>query len=754
MNDWITEIRQSLTLGRRGLLLLVDRAALENLGILVRSLLVDHPNLEVFIDPTEFAQVPDGSVIVYVPEREHAAWLNFNRPLFARKALKVVLFCKKKVTQELARKAPDFYDWIAQRLDCPEAVPLHAVFGIQQALRCRAQGMVFEHGCFKDEDEGLERFVRVFRRALPARTIRLLDPQMPYEDLVAEIKAAGRAWLGCTAISMWHEQRFRWALAEANRKTRAILIHPIGINVAPFWRIRYSIDKNLTSLVDALRNAGAKHPGRLLATTGLEDGLAESLIDLLARGYSEEKLLAEMLRQPDPGAGLAEISLRAGIEYETVQGRDLMNPWVQRYLGKRTALHRLFPGKQPRIALETPNRKDWPIERKSSPLDAGPRIEARLCQRPSTAEQWLGLSKLAFDYGDFDAARVWADRSIEKQPSSAAHLMYGLAGLSSIDAYVRNDHPGYLLGYVRNGIPMLSTANTKKIMATPNLRERRRTALDWLELAEKNLDADVPPEDVMTLYSILAQLYQEFGLPDAGWMLERAAMMVDQPTSRVRDIIRVGNLLWRRGDRLRAERTLRSVFDKPILDEERSRIQLWLALLAFEAKRFDEASALAMMLADNAQMRNDWDQIEQCSLVQLRIQLQLEHGEARQSLAFADDTLARRPEWLIEQDLLGKGPPLIAFVAYALNRCGRPVDAEVLLRWFFGLPMMPNVETCFQGLALRPVLLELVQNTHWRGEVTIEELNKLWDDLILALRSQGRHAEADELQRGGQPYRS
>ncbi|MRG94918.1 hypothetical protein [Polyangium spumosum] len=122
MNDWIAEIRQGLRLSPRGVLILVDDAVPERLGGLVRALLADHPDLEVLARPSGLIDLPDGAVVVLVPEAEDAAWLNINRPVFARKSLKVVLFCRREVTEVLAREAPDFYDWIAQRHECPPGV--------------------------------------------------------------------------------------------------------------------------------------------------------------------------------------------------------------------------------------------------------------------------------------------------------------------------------------------------------------------------------------------------------------------------------------------------------------------------------------------------------------------------------------------------------------------------------------------------------------------------------------------------------
>lgn len=117
--DWIEEIRTSLRLSPAGVILLVDRAIPAQLGPLVCALFLDWPGLEVLVGTSDLDGMPHGAVVVLIPTRKDATWLNLRRPLFARKALKVVLFCQEDTTIALAQRAPDFYDWIARRLDCP-----------------------------------------------------------------------------------------------------------------------------------------------------------------------------------------------------------------------------------------------------------------------------------------------------------------------------------------------------------------------------------------------------------------------------------------------------------------------------------------------------------------------------------------------------------------------------------------------------------------------------------------------------------
>lgn len=410
MSDWIEQIRLGLRLSRRGVLILVDHAVPERLGGLVRALLVDHPDLEVLAKPNGLVDLPDGAVVVLVPEAEDAAWLNINRPVFARKSLKVVLFCRREVTEVLAREAPDFYDWIAQRHECPPGVAEHAVFGIRQALRCRAPGILFAYGhklYQRDPQMRIERFERVFREALPGRTIRWIDTKKPYAEVVLEIESAGRAWVACDAEGLAESERFRWALAEARRKTRAILLVPYFCEDR-FWNISANVWGALDEVIPRLANAGARHPGKLAAVSGLESNVIAYLIELLRRDYPEEELLAAMLRSADPGAGLGEKILRAGLARAPIQGFFIDAP-VQRHLGKRIGLWRWSrrPAREVEGWLGSDDDGAFPLLRGHAS-----RIEFLLCQGERTAERWSELSRLALEKKHVDAAYTWARRAL------------------------------------------------------------------------------------------------------------------------------------------------------------------------------------------------------------------------------------------------------------------------------------------------------------------------------------------------------
>src|SRR4051794_16733981 len=90
-DHWVERIAQLLALSERGILILVNRARNERLGELVRALLPAHPSLEVHSGVRRLGEAAPGSLLILQPRAEEAAWLNTNRPTFARQALRVIL---------------------------------------------------------------------------------------------------------------------------------------------------------------------------------------------------------------------------------------------------------------------------------------------------------------------------------------------------------------------------------------------------------------------------------------------------------------------------------------------------------------------------------------------------------------------------------------------------------------------------------------------------------------------------------------
>ncbi|KYG04657.1 hypothetical protein BE21_45535 [Sorangium cellulosum] len=119
----------ALRMIRRGILILVADACDARLGELVRALSPEHPGIEVHTRAPEAVRAEPGSLLVLQPSEQDVDWMNLNRPVFADRALQVILWCDGERARRLARGAPDFYDWISLWMECPAGPPGFAVHG-------------------------------------------------------------------------------------------------------------------------------------------------------------------------------------------------------------------------------------------------------------------------------------------------------------------------------------------------------------------------------------------------------------------------------------------------------------------------------------------------------------------------------------------------------------------------------------------------------------------------------------------------
>ncbi|MDI3285077.1 tetratricopeptide repeat protein [Polyangium sp. 15x6] len=294
----------------------MDHARPERLRDLVLALLPTYPDVEVYTDVRAVYEVPEGAVMVLAPRAEDADWLNMQRPVFARRRLKVILWCDAETSVTLVRKAFDFFDWISHRHECPPGVPMHAVFGIRAALCAR----VLEIGWIGDNLEAC------FHAALPGRRLIHLSAKCSHEKLVQTIRGAGRAWF------MSHDaddpRRVARALAEFRVKTRIFWVgdwplrHPWTIN---------SRCRNLVEARTAIASLGTRSPGRLVALAGLEPEAVEAIELGLRCGVPEIDFERSMRSAADPGAAVARL-----VETHVPPIWDILwRPLLWRGLGRR-----------------------------------------------------------------------------------------------------------------------------------------------------------------------------------------------------------------------------------------------------------------------------------------------------------------------------------------------------------------------------------------------------------------------------------
>ncbi|MBK8254360.1 MAG: hypothetical protein IPK82_17040 [Polyangiaceae bacterium] len=719
--QWILEIQAGLQLSPGGVLILVDKAAPEQLGKVVRSLIVDHPNLEVLVDVQELVTLPDNTVVVLQPTPSDAEWLNEHRPLFARKALKVVLWCDDPTSKALAQQAPDFYDWISQRQDCPPGVSEHAVWGLKKAVCARAPGVLFVR-----DNPSKEAFEKVFHAALPRRRLVWLEPDYtPYSTLVDQIRKARSAWVGCLSWTLDSAERFRWALAEARRRTRAVLVLPDG-REDWFW----SVTDDLYSLRDSVRllsKAGAKHPGRVAAVSGLEWSTIIHLLELLIRNYDEADLLRLMLRSADPGAGLAERALSSGVLGPALQGWA-MSPPVRRHVGKYGALHR----KQPR----PPSRRqdgwfvydgpEWPLLRSHAH-----RIEFALRTRPRTAETWADIARLALNKQSYDAAQVWAARSLEMHESPETWRIHGIA-VGEL-ALFNWDH----------GVPAASG-----LVAD---------ALHALDEASPMVNALLDPKERFAVYTLQAALMARAGLfDDANNALAAALDLLDQSTHQTRDQLRLVKTLGGLGRWTIAEEIARKALETSHTDDERREAWILLGMAALHLGRPDEALMFSQDVLKNfsdTQLRTTNDE-DRFNAEWLQVDALLALDRAADALEAADSAVYTSAYWLGVTSgntaaglrHVGSRLPLLA---RALSRAGRLQDAQFLLRKLLGLPWSDEGISPGADLKSQPVLQELMHRD--RGLPMTEETRaEMTKELIRVLRAQGRYTEAESVVYAGE----
>lgn len=336
----------------------MDHARPERLGELVRALLPTHPELDVYSEARGLAEVKPDSTVVLVPRAEDVDWLNINRPLFALNRLRVVLYSSREVSVALARGAVDFFDWISHRLECPPGPAPFAVAGLRRALARRAPGVVWKGGDLE----------AAFRVARPRRRLRTISAARPYEELVEEARTGGGDWLAWTEVEgVFRLRRVRWALAEARRRARTILVEPAVLS--PGWWEVHGLTAEFSAAYERLAQAGARHAGRLAALVDLEPEAIERMRALLEQGTPEQSLAAELARSAWTG----------------------------------TAGERL-------VATDA-------------------RVEARLWKALRGAETWEQLAIAARRAGDFQVAHLWARRAWELEPERWTVLAQVLADL-------------------------------------------------------------------------------------------------------------------------------------------------------------------------------------------------------------------------------------------------------------------------------------------------------------------------------------
>ncbi len=274
----------------------------------MRALAVDYPQVDVLTNVRDVEEAAPGAVLVLIPQPDDAEYLNLNRPIFAQRRLRVVLFCEHATTLALADRAIDFFDWVSQHHECPQGPALHAIFGFRGAIAAGACGVAWR-AATKDL-RGLWAALDV---AYPREQLRWIVPTRDYELMLGDVRRADETeWIACHPRDPAHARRFLWATAEARKQTRVIVVSPD--NPLPGF---ISVHDRLLPMADAARmlaSSGATKPACLAALLGLEPDAVELVQALLLRQLRHDELVTLVISGADPGPLLCERAEQLGIK--------------------------------------------------------------------------------------------------------------------------------------------------------------------------------------------------------------------------------------------------------------------------------------------------------------------------------------------------------------------------------------------------------------------------------------------------------
>lgn len=257
------------------------RGGPERLGDVVRCVVGLSPDADVLVRADALASLAPGSTVVLCLRREDFDWLNIGRPVVL--GHRVVLFGDPETALALERHAVDFCDWISHRIDAPAGPPAFAVRALKNAARARSPAIVWKGG---DVDA-------VFSEALPGRSLRRVSAAQPYPELVEALRPRAKTWVLVTDLEeAFRVRRARWAMAEAGRYGRTILMRP-GMEITGL-PIAHAIPSPLEVTTAKLEEAGIRHGARLAGLLDLEPEAIERAVTMAKDGANEAEIDARL----------------------------------------------------------------------------------------------------------------------------------------------------------------------------------------------------------------------------------------------------------------------------------------------------------------------------------------------------------------------------------------------------------------------------------------------------------------------------
>lgn len=193
---------------------MIRDAQLAQLRPLVRVLESLDPGVTVTMQAPELLECEEGALVLLIVREQDLGWLNLNRPIFAQRSLRVVLWVEPELSVRIKFESPDLHDWISHFVPCPEGVPEFAVEGLRigsswwPGVAWRGAGLELALAQLKIE-------------------VTTLRPDAEFESLVSTLSADRRSnvrWEGVDSLrELW---RVRWALAEARHHGFCVLDQP------------------------------------------------------------------------------------------------------------------------------------------------------------------------------------------------------------------------------------------------------------------------------------------------------------------------------------------------------------------------------------------------------------------------------------------------------------------------------------------------------------------------------------------------
>jgi hypothetical protein len=323
--SWLSELRRWLLLGRNGVIVMIRDAQRPRMRELVLALDELEPGYCFTDDVQELPGLERERLVLLPVRREDLDWLNLNRPIFADRSLRVVLWAEGELATQLKFSAPDLHDWISHFVTCPRGVPKFAVQGLEMGLRW------WPGAAWSGEnlDLALEQLTEL------GAWIEL-DPATENAQLVEMLEAdpsRSVIWRNVsTATGLW---RLRWAIAESRHHGLHVLDNPtVG---TPGW---LRVSSSQLDLPEAAAQAGGEDRLRRAALAELEPGAFElgevddamlERVGLLRGSGPEQRMLHESERVRCWRRELARKILRTGtLDRGWSRDEQAMFAWVER----------------------------------------------------------------------------------------------------------------------------------------------------------------------------------------------------------------------------------------------------------------------------------------------------------------------------------------------------------------------------------------------------------------------------------------